>query len=70
MISVGTSRNASGVPVMLEKAYPTSEQIFHAPGRSLAQKMADAGYTCFFDGTPGSEHEPQMEYSHSSADLA
>lgn len=69
MISVGFSRNKRGQPVMLEKAYPTSEQVFYKDGPSLAEEARQSGRRVFFDGMPGAEHEPQRRYSHSSADL-
>lgn len=69
MISVGTSRSADGTPVMLEKAYPTSEQVFGEWGPSEAEEARLAGRIVFFDGTPGIEHQPQRRYSHSSGDL-
>ena len=69
MISAGFSRAADGTPVMLEKAYPTSEQIFAEDGPSAAEEARQAGIVAFFDGEPGAEHRPQRRYSHSSADL-
>lgn len=69
MISVGFSRNDAGQPAMLEKAYPTSEQIFWEMGPSMAEEARASGRIIFFDGTPGLEDEPQRRYSHSSGDL-
>ena len=69
MISVGTSRNAAGTPIMLEKAYPTSEQIFHEDGPSEFEEAKAQGQNVFFDYADGSEHKPQRRYSHSSGDL-
>jgi hypothetical protein len=69
MISVGFSRNDRGQPVMLEKAYPDSERLFYEDGPSLAEDCRQAGLIIFFDGIPGSQHEPQRRYSHSSGDL-
>lgn len=69
MISVGFARNDLGQPVMLEKAYPSSEQLFYEDGPSLAEELHQAGMAVFFDGIYGSEYDPQRRYSHSSADL-
>lgn len=69
MISVGFSRTDCGTPVMREKAYPSSEQIFFEDGPSKAQEALDEGRAVFFDGMPGEEHLPQRRYSHSSSDL-
>lgn len=66
MIAVGFSRNADGVPVMLEKAQPTSEQIFGEDGPSANEEARRLGY--FVDGCD--LDEPQRRYSHSSADLS
>lgn len=54
---------------MLEKAYPDSERLFYEDGPSLAEDCRQAGLIIFFDGIPGSQHEPQRRYSHSSGDL-
>lgn len=70
MISVGFSRNDRGQPVMLEKAYPSSEQRFYEDGPSMAEELRQAGVVAFFDGMPGEEDAPQRRYSHSSADLS
>ena len=69
MISVGFARNDHGQPVMLEKAYPTSERLFYEDGPSMAEEARRAGHIVFFDGAPGVEDESQRRYSHSSADL-
>ena len=69
MITVGFARNDRGQPVMLEKAYPTSERLLYEDGPSMAEEARQAGTIIFFDGEPGIEDEPQRRYSHSSADL-
>lgn len=69
MISVGFSRNDSGSPVMREKAYPTSEQIFTEMGPSLAEEARLAGRIVFFDCAGDGENKPRRRYSHSSGDL-
>jgi len=69
VISVGFSRNNAGKPVMLEKAYPTSEQVYYEDGPSMAEEAKEAGQVVFFDGMPGDEDMPQRRYSHSSGDL-
>lgn len=65
MITVGMSRNESGAPVMLEKAYPTSEQIFGEWGPGWAEEARQAGQIVFVDG----DDRGDRRYSHSSGDL-
>lgn len=69
MISVGFSRNEAGIPVMREKAYPTSEQVFGQWGPSEAEEDRRSGRVVFRDGMPGAEDQPRRVYSHSSGDL-
>jgi hypothetical protein len=66
MISVGMSRTEGGAPVMLEKAYPTSEQLHYEDGPSANEEARRMGW--FVDGC--GLDEPQRRYSHSSADLS
>lgn len=67
MITVGMTRNGNGIPVMVEKAYPTSERIFGQWAPSETQRMRAAGMIVFSDGVD--DDAPQRIYSHSSADL-
>jgi hypothetical protein len=69
MISVGTGRSAAGTPVMVEKAYPTTERIFGEWGPSEAEEARRAGLVAFLDGMPGADDLPHRRHSHSSGDL-
>lgn len=69
MISVGIGRNPAGMPVMLEKACPTSEQLFYEDGPSMAEEARQDGVLVMLDCIDGAEHEPRRRYSHSSGDL-